>query len=159
MTRLPSLGRRGEGWLLVQLMLLVAVVAASLLLGPNLEGAPRFASAVAGVVLLVGGLALVAAGARRLEGSLSPLPWPRAGGTLVDEGVYRRIRHPIYVGVVASALGWALFMASFAALVMVLLLAVLLDLKARREEAWLLERYPAYAEYQRRTRRFIPGVY
>jgi protein-S-isoprenylcysteine O-methyltransferase Ste14 len=156
---LPTLGRRGEGWLVVQLVLLIAVVAASFLLGPNLDGAPRFAAAVAGGVLMVGGLALVAAGARRLDRSLSALPWPRAGGALVDEGVYRRIRHPIYVGVIASALGWALFMASLAALVMVLLLGVLLDLKARREEAWLRDRYPDYADYQRRTRRFIPGLY
>ena len=36
---------------------------------------------------------------------------------------------------------------------------VLLDLKARREEAWLSERFEGYAAYMRRTRRFIPGLY
>lgn len=159
MSGLPSLGPRGEGWLAIQLLLLVAVVAAGFLLGPNVGGAPRFAAAVAGVVLMLAGLALVAAGARRLEGSLSALPRPTPDGVHVEEGVYRRVRHPIYVGVIASALGYALFMASLAALLMVVLLAVVLDLKARREEAWLVERYPAYAAYMRRTRRFIPGLY
>jgi protein-S-isoprenylcysteine O-methyltransferase Ste14 len=40
-----------------------------------------------------------------------------------------------------------------------LLLVEDLDLKARREEAWLSERYPEYAAYARHTHRFVPGVY
>jgi protein-S-isoprenylcysteine O-methyltransferase Ste14 len=39
------------------------------------------------------------------------------------------------------------------------LLAGWLDLKSRREEAWLVERYPAYAEYRARTARFVAGLY
>jgi protein-S-isoprenylcysteine O-methyltransferase Ste14 len=45
------------------------------------------------------------------------------------------------------------------ALVLALGLAAVLDLKARREEAWLVVRYPGYAAYARRTRRFLPGLY
>jgi len=33
------------------------------------------------------------------------------------------------------------------------------DLKSRREERWLEERYPGYAAYRARTRRLIPGLY
>ena len=40
-----------------------------------------------------------------------------------------------------------------------MVLAALLDAKARREETWLLERYDAYAEYRRRSKRFVPGIY
>jgi hypothetical protein len=37
------------------------------------------------------------------------------------------------------------------------LLALFPGLKARREELWLLDRYPAYAEYRQRTpRKFLP---
>ena len=40
------------------------------------------------------------------------------------------------------------------------LLALLFDLKARREEAWLMERFPKYAAYRARTpRRFVPWLY
>ena len=159
MSNLPSLGPRGEGWFVAQLVLLAAVVAAGFLLGPDLAGAPRFAAAVAGVVLIFGGLLIAVAGVRQLDRAISPLPRPRAGAVLVEGGLYRRVRHPIYVGVVASALGWALFTASLAAVLMALLLALLLDLKARREEAWLVERFEGYAAYMRRTRRFIPGLY
>lgn len=159
MSNLPSLGPRGEGWFVAQLVLLAAVVAAGFFLGPDLDGAARLTASIAGLALLFAGLALAVAGVRQLDRAASPLPRPTLDGTLVEHGLYRRVRHPIYVGVVLSALGWALFSASLVAMVMVLLLAVLLDLKARREEAWLLERYPGYPDYLRRTRRFIPGLY
>jgi protein-S-isoprenylcysteine O-methyltransferase Ste14 len=46
------------------------------------------------------------------------------------------------------------------ALIPAALLAVVVDFKARLEEAWLVERQPGYAAYRERTpRRFVPGVY
>jgi protein-S-isoprenylcysteine O-methyltransferase Ste14 len=40
------------------------------------------------------------------------------------------------------------------------LLAAVFDLKSRREEAWLLERFPEYEEYRERTpHRFVPWLY
>jgi protein-S-isoprenylcysteine O-methyltransferase Ste14 len=61
--------------------------------------------------------------------------------------------------VILVAMGWSLLTASLAALVLTAVLAVLLDLKARREEAWLRERYRVYAAYAEQTSRFVPGVY
>lgn len=40
-----------------------------------------------------------------------------------------------------------------------LLLCGVLDLKARREERYLLERFSEYQQYQKHTRRFVPWVY
>jgi protein-S-isoprenylcysteine O-methyltransferase Ste14 len=40
--------------------------------------------------------------------------------------------------------------------VLTLALALFFDQKARREEAWLLERFRAYAECRRRVRKLIP---
>jgi protein-S-isoprenylcysteine O-methyltransferase Ste14 len=159
MSRLPSLGRRGEGWLALQLLLMALIVGSALILPPQLEGVLRTAAAVLGVVLLVVGLGLVALAARHLGSAATPLPHPTAHAQLVRDGVYRRVRHPIYSGVVLSAAGWALLNASLVALLLVLPLVLLLDLKSRREEAWLQQRFPDYAEYKRRTSRFIPGLY
>ena len=39
------------------------------------------------------------------------------------------------------------------------LLSVFLDLKSRREESWLLARFPTYAAYRRRVRKLIPFIY
>ncbi len=38
-------------------------------------------------------------------------------------------------------------------------LFVLLDVKSRREERWLVEKFPEYPAYQRRVRKLIPFVY
>ena len=159
MSRLPSLGRRGEGWFGLQLLLLAGIFVAGLLIGGDWRGPMRGATDLGGGALLLAGIALVALGVRDLGQSLTPLPAPAAGGTLVEHGVYGRIRHPIYAGLMASALGFAVLRASVAALLLTGALVVLLDLKARREEAWLVERYPGYDDYARRTRRFVPGIY
>jgi protein-S-isoprenylcysteine O-methyltransferase Ste14 len=91
--------------------------------------------------------------------SMTPFPRPRTDGRLVNSGIYARLRHPIYAGLILGSLGWSALTRSPAALVVALVLAAFLDAKARREEAWLLDRYPPYAAYRLRTKRFLPGVY
>ncbi len=159
MTRLPALGPRGEGWLALQIVLLLAIGASGFLLQPGLRGDSRLVAGAFGLLLIVGGVALVGLAARQLGPAATPLPRPEPGADRVESGLYGRVRHPIYVGVVISALGWSLLTASLPALLLVGALIVLLDLKARREEAWLVERYPDYEQYRRRTRRFVPGLY
>ncbi len=56
-------------------------------------------------------------------------------------------------------LGWALKLHSTPALVYSLLLFIILDIKARAEERWLMEKFPEYAAYRRRVRRLIPFIY
>jgi len=69
------------------------------------------------------------------------------------------VRHPVYGGAILVGLGWSLAAAPLG-LAPTALLAVLFDLKARREEAWLIERFPDYAVYRLRTRwRFVPWLY
>jgi protein-S-isoprenylcysteine O-methyltransferase Ste14 len=113
----------------------------------------------AGALLFVTGLWVAFRGIGQLGPNLTALPAPTDAGELVVTGIYRRVRHPIYAGVIAVALGWAFFVVSPAALVVALALAGWLDLKSRREEAWLLARYPGYAAYRRGTSRFVPGLY
>jgi protein-S-isoprenylcysteine O-methyltransferase Ste14 len=112
-----------------------------------------------GLLAGLAGLVLCIAGALALGAAFSPLPRPRAGGRVARRGVYRAVRHPVYGGVLLLALGWSLAEAPLG-LIPTAVLAVLFDLKARLEEAWLVERHPDYAEYRARTtRRFVPGLY
>jgi protein-S-isoprenylcysteine O-methyltransferase Ste14 len=159
MTRLPQLGPRGEGWVVVQAILL-ALAALAGLLGPSWSGEIRLATSSIGVVLMVGGLAFVVLGVRHLQGrdALTPLPFPRDEAALVETGVYGVVRHPIYSGVIIGTAGWGLLTASPAALAMALGLFAFFDLKSRREETWLERRFPGYAAYRARTARLIPWL-
>jgi len=94
-----------------------------------------------------------------LRGGHGAFPRPSRDAVLVDRGAYRRVRHPIYAGLVLLALGWSLARGSAVGLGLVVVLAVFLDLKARREEALLTAAFPGYGQYRDRTRRFIPGLY
>ena len=158
MSRLPSLGPRGEGWVVLQGVLLVAIAACGLV-PPAWVGPARLVTAAAGAVLIVVGAALAVAGLRDLRENLTPLPRPRDNGVLVETGAYALARHPIYGGLVIAAAGWGLAIASPVALVLSLGLLVFFDLKSRREEAWLEASYPGYPAYRRRTRRLIPFLY
>jgi protein-S-isoprenylcysteine O-methyltransferase Ste14 len=157
MTRLPDLGRRGEGWVVMQVVLLVVVVGAGML-GPSWDGVARVASSLTGLALISAGGVLVVRGSIDLRGSLTPLPHPLDDASLVDTGIYARARHPIYGGIILGAIGWGLLTASVPALGLAAVTSGFFLLKSTREEAWLIERFPDYAAYRQRTRRFIPWI-
>ena len=161
MTRIPTLGPRGEGWVILQIALFLFIAVA---------GARALPAAIAGLadewpLVVVGALAIGIGGwivwsaTRRLGDSFSALPRPHDHATLIRDGIYARVRHPIYAGVICLGLGWAVVTRSLLALVAAVVLAAVLDLKARREEFWLAERFADYAEYRSGTHRFIPGLY
>jgi protein-S-isoprenylcysteine O-methyltransferase Ste14 len=157
---LPRLGRRGEGWLALQLVLFVLVGLAA---AAPLQWPERVAGmlAVGGLILIAGGLLFLLAAVASLAAAraMATLPRPRAGSKVAVGGVYGLVRHPIYGAVLVLAVGAAL-VGSPLALMPAAVLAAVLDLKARLEEAWLEERDGAYEEYRARTgRRFVPGIY
>ncbi len=118
----------------------------------------RYPAVAAGLAAALAGVALAAAGARALGRDLTPLPRPRKGAALVTAGVYGRARHPIYGGILLISLGWALALASVWALGLSAMLWLVLELKSRREEAWLGGRDEAYASYRSRVPgRLLPG--
>ncbi len=155
--RIPALGPRGEGWVALQLLLIAAVVVASRSAAGSLVTPPVVN--VAGGLLMTAGLVVVVVGALNLSGSFSIMPRPPAGAQLVTHGLYRYVRNPIYSGVIATTFGLGLGWGSWPALLLSGVLAGVLDLKTRREEVFLRERFPGYAAYAARTRKFIPGLY
>ena len=156
--RLPDLGRRGEGWFLLQLVFFGAI-AVSGFTGPAWSGWLQAAGIVLGGVLICCGGILSLRGVLDLRENLTPFPKPLDNAQLVETGAYRLVRHPIYGGLILGALGWGLVRAAPLALLGAVALAVFFDLKSRREEIWLSERYREYPAYRNRTRRLLPWIY
>jgi protein-S-isoprenylcysteine O-methyltransferase Ste14 len=160
LVELPRLGRRGEGWFALQLGLMV-LVGLSALTGVYWPDSLTGVLVVVGLALIVAALVLLtlAGISLLLVRATTVFPRPRPGAEVAESGVYRRVRHPVYGAVLLLALGWSLAESPLG-LIPAALLAVVFDLKARVEEAWLEERLPGYARYRERTpRRFVPGVY
>ena len=154
-------GARGEWFVVTQLVLMGLVF-----FGPRtVGGRPAWpfplphACAVAGGVLMVIGGVLLVAGLLRLGRGLTPLPYPKDGAELVQTGPFALVRHPMYSGGLVLGLGWALHVQGWLTLGYVVALFVFLDVKSRREERWLTEKFPTYASYQQRVRKLIPFVY
>ena len=109
---------------------------------------------VLGAVMIGSGLAEL-----RRARALTALPHPLDDAALVERGAYRLVRHPIYGGLILASLGLAVITPWAGTFIAVALLAIVLDLKRRREEIWLAGRYPGYAAYRARTRALIPFLY
>jgi protein-S-isoprenylcysteine O-methyltransferase Ste14 len=77
---------------------------------------------------------------------------------LVTEGMFARIRHPIYAFSIAMMIATLLVLPTWPMLVVALVHFVLMNVKARSEEAHLTRLHgDAYARYVARTGRFFPG--
>jgi protein-S-isoprenylcysteine O-methyltransferase Ste14 len=143
-------------WVIGQSVLMLAVV----VLGVAHRGAWQSdAGFAAGAVIFGLGAVVGIWGVRSLGKHRTPNPTPKADAELVQSGLYRWLRHPLYSSVLAASFGWALLWQSAAALAAAVVLSVFLDAKARLEERLLAGRFAEYAEYRRRTWRFMPGVY
>ena len=155
-------GRRGEWYAVLQVLLLTLVF-----LGPRtLAGWPAWpawllapARAV-GIVLMAAGFVLLVAGGLKLGmPDLTPLPCPRPGGVLRDDGAYGVVRHPMYCGGIFVSFGWALAVHGWLTLLYGTAVLLFAEVKASREERWLLATYPDYAAYRQRVRKLIPFVH
>lgn len=156
--RLPDLGPRGEGWFLIQVVILGAIAMAGLL-GPAWSGPPRVLGGFVGAVLIGAGGLLAVRGVLDLGQDLTVLPKPRDGARLVETGAYGLVRHPIYGGLILGGFGWGLVTASPPALAGAVVLILFFDLKSRREEAWLAAHFDGYEAYRRATARLLPWLY
>jgi protein-S-isoprenylcysteine O-methyltransferase Ste14 len=113
-----------------------------------------------GVVLFAAGGALriwpVFVLGRRFSGLVAIQP----GHTLVTSGVYGVIRHPSYLGLLVSSLGWALAFRSGVGMLLTALLIPPLVARIRAEEMLLRTQFGGeYDVYCSRTSRLIPRIY
>ncbi len=150
------MGKRGEGWVLLQLILFLLIAAAPLMVKPYPS---RPWLRVLGAAVLLAGAGLAMLGLRALGPSVSVFPKPADNGQLVTTGLYGIVRHPIYAGLIIGAIGWALLTDTLLGLALAILLFLFFDVKSRREERWLRQKYPGYGAYQARVRKLIPWLY
>ena len=111
----------------------------------------------AGLVMTAAGLAFAFWARHVLGGNWSSGVVVKEGHTLIRTGPYRRIRHPIYTGLLLALAGTAIYFGEWRSWLGFALLLIGLWLKASREEAMMTGEFGEdYAVYRREAGMFVP---
>jgi protein-S-isoprenylcysteine O-methyltransferase Ste14 len=85
---------------------------------------------------------------------------PERGHRVVDVGVYRVVRHPMYAGLVGVMIGVPVWLGSTLGLLLAAAPIGILAMRILVEERVLREHVSGYVEYTQRVRkRLVPGVW
>lgn len=148
-----NVGERGETYVVAQFSLLFCIA---------IGQAGDVVTTILGPVFIVAGLILVYKSAADLKDNLSPWPVatdPKAGrGSLINEGIYSYIRHPMYAGLLLGMTGLSILTDSITRLLLTFALYLVLDAKSDFEEASLVKTYGSdYGEYKAKVKsKFFP---
>jgi protein-S-isoprenylcysteine O-methyltransferase Ste14 len=124
------------------------------------EGFTALLLASSGSLIAIAGAALVLKSRAELGPAWSFVPKADHGTGLVTTGPYRLVRHPIYLGLAALAMGEALAFGSWPAFLIVLCgIIPTFAWRAHAEEKLLSSMFgERYAVYRERTRMLIPRL-
>jgi len=144
------------GWVLVGAQALLLILFVLLPKRRRLFAPPDFLD-VLGIILMVGGIALVIISLVSLGAALTPTPVPQESAALRTKGIYSVVRHPVYSGILVAALGFTLAVGSIWQVVMWVALAVFFYAKAFWEDRLLAEKHGvAWFDYADHVSSFIP---
>ena len=114
---------------------------------------------IVGVAIYSIGLAVAIAGRVQLGSNWADIEAAQVltHQTVIQHGLYRFVRHPIYVGDLLLLTGLELALNSWLVLGVIVLTPIVLS-RAVREEELLKQSLTGYREYCRTSKRFIPFV-
>ncbi len=150
--------RASKHYAVAQTVLLI-LFAAVVFLSPRDYLFVSASGVIVGNVLCGVGLLVIALAFASLRSAIQIAPEPKPGAQLVETGVYKYLRHPIYSGIIFGVVGLFLRQPTAWMAVAVAMVIIFLFFKARLEETLLLSVYPGYATYRSRTWGLLPGLH
>jgi protein-S-isoprenylcysteine O-methyltransferase Ste14 len=137
-----------------------------IIVSSTVPGLPFLRIVPAGIQAGLGGIALILAGlgfaiwARlHLGTNWSGQPVIRIDHELVRSGPYAIVRNPIYTGILIAIAGTTIVIGEFWALAVTLILLLVLLVKIRMEEKFLLEEFgDSFIQYKKEVKSIIPFI-
>lgn len=133
------------------------IILGALALSPN-SGRVTGPTIVIAALFLCASVILLVKSFRDLGDALTPLPESKEGASLITSGIYKHVRHPIYLALYLLSFGLILWKQSWQSIVVSILLIGLLFYKSRYEDSLLLIKFPEAAKYQNTTPAFFPRI-
>lgn len=132
-----------------------------------LDGGRLGWSSVRSGVQIIGWILLIVSGVivwRAMMTNAYLSSWARTqndrGQVVVQEGMYRHIRHPMYLGIIAGFLGLPLALASWWGMIPSVVIVGLFVYRTHREDQMLIDGLAGYAEYIEQVRyKLLPGIW
>jgi protein-S-isoprenylcysteine O-methyltransferase Ste14 len=114
----------------------------------------------AGVLLCAMGALIRIFAMRRLGTHFSAYVTLQPAHRLVQEGIYSRIRHPLYLSLLLLPSGIAMVFANWLAAPIFVLSAIFIADRIRQEESLLASQFGAqFLSYAHRTKLLLPGIF
>ena len=107
------------------------------------------------MILLISGNVILALGLYQLRSCFSVFVQARG---VVRTGIYRYIRHPLYIGQTLTTIGSCLWIPSWCNIALTLIFIPLQRLRAHIEEKKLSATFPEYAHYKKSTGAYFPKI-
>lgn len=150
----------GSGGFVLALVLLVAAPIADLAGMGRIDMLDTSWAAAAGVALGALGIVLTLVAQLAMGDSWRIGVDPAEHTALVTNGVFRRVRNPIYTAMLIAAIGLVLLVPNLVGVAALVVLVVALEIQVRLvEEPYLRARHgPAYEDYRATAGRFLPGI-
>ena len=117
----------------------------------------NYLNSIALVFVLIGVIIMLLA-VYALRKSISPFPSPRKNAVLIQSGIFKFIRHPIYTSILLTTLGWAFYSNSLFRNFIFALLMILFEIKSNFEESLLIKRFTTYTNYKKITGKYLPKI-
>jgi protein-S-isoprenylcysteine O-methyltransferase Ste14 len=114
-----------------------------------------------GILFIIAGLIIRWVAILQLGNSFTVDVAVNNAAKLKTDGVYKRIRHPSYLGILLVVIGFSTIMSSFYSfLVLVVPEFLAIIYRIRVEEQLLKNEFgDSYSRYSRDTKKLIPGIY
>ena len=109
------------------------------------------------LIAVFGGIIIILA-LLQLNKNLTPFPTPKNNTILLQNGLYKYMRHPIYTGIIFLFTGYSMYQNSFYKLGISLLLVILFYFKSNYEEQRLEQKFPDYKLYKNKIGKFFPWI-
>lgn len=111
---------------------------------------------IIGLFFSISGIIIIGTAIITLNKNLSPFPTPKATAQLIQYGIYKYIRHPIYTGILSFTLGYGFYTDNSLRIIVGIALAILFKFKATYEEHLLQQKFSTYSNYQKSSGMFLP---
>lgn len=86
-------------------------------------------------------------------------PRPLNSSTLITNGPFKFVRHPMYTSIIFITMIWVISEFSFLRLGVWIILVIILNIKLELEEKILSDKFSDYKDYKIKSKKLIPFIY